>query len=169
MTRYAIDRARDALVAVWSTGIGDIAIVVTDDLPRDVADNDLLRLAARLTDLSQVCWRCYTHPADAADDHGPGSVGAQRQQERDAFAMILPTITAARPADGPPSTTVEHAAHAVRRALQVIDEPALAMPILADVDAELAAVEQAERGDLTERAQQAVTLSREDASPLQVS
>ncbi|MFD0469404.1 hypothetical protein ACFQ0B_14585 [Nonomuraea thailandensis] len=34
---------------------------------------------------------------------------------------------------------------------------------------ELAAVEQAELGDLSDRAEQAVALSREDASPLQIS
>ncbi|MEW1840947.1 hypothetical protein AB0392_23630 [Nonomuraea angiospora] len=35
--------------------------------------------------------------------------------------------------------------------------------------AELAAIEQAERGDLSDRGQQAVAVSREDASPLQIS
>ncbi|MFI6735380.1 hypothetical protein ACIBI9_20845 [Nonomuraea sp. NPDC050451] len=40
--------------------------------------------------------------------------------------------------------------------------------VTTDVAAERAAIEQAERGDLSERAQQTVTLSREDASPLQI-
>ncbi|MFG2078154.1 hypothetical protein [Nonomuraea maritima] len=162
MTRYAVDPVRNALVAHWSTGIGDVATDVAA-LP---CDRDALRLANCLTYLSQVCWRCYTHPAGAADQHGPHSVGWHRQRERDSFAQVLPTLVT--PGARPSATRIEQAAHRVGSVLRTMDAPRLAAAVTADVTDELAAVERAELGDLSARAQQAVVLSREDASPLQV-
>jgi hypothetical protein len=169
VTRYAIDRARNALIAQWSTGIGDTATTVTE-LPRAlVPGRDLLRLTTCLTELSQACWRCYTHPASAAEHHGPGSLGWHRQRERDAFTAVPPLLTTAkRPADEA-TTNVERAAHAIGRTLDALDAAQLTAQVTTDVAAELTAVEQAELGNLTGRAEQAVALSREDASPLQVS
>ncbi|TDD43840.1 hypothetical protein E1286_28310, partial [Nonomuraea terrae] len=162
MTRYAVDPARNTLVAHWSTGIGDIATNVAE-LP---ATRDALHLASCLTHLSQTCWRCYTHPASAADQHGPHSVGWHRQRERDAFAGVLPALSTP---DAPSSATrIEQAAHRVGRVLHAIDLPRLVADVTAEISHELLAVEHAELGDLSARAQQAVTLSREDASPLQV-
>ncbi|MFC4114353.1 hypothetical protein [Nonomuraea zeae] len=169
MTRYAIDRAHNTLLAQWSTGIGDSATVVAR-LTHDQLHQNTRLLAAELTRLSHVCWRSYTHPASAADRHGPHSLGWQRRQERDAFAKILPTLIATtRPAHQPISTKVEQAAQAVGRILHLLNASQLTTHVTTDVAAELAAIEQAERGDLSERAQQAVALSREDASPLQIS
>ncbi|MEV0826806.1 hypothetical protein [Nonomuraea rubra] len=169
MTRYAIDRAHHTLIAQWSTGIGDTATVVAR-LTHDQLPHDTRKLAAELTYLSQLCWRSYTHPASAADRHGPHSPGRQRQQERDAFDTILPALVATtRFTSRPITTKVELAAHAIARTLHKLDTSQLTTHITTDIAAELAAIEQAERGDLTDRAQQAVALSREDASPLQIS
>ncbi|MFG1696031.1 hypothetical protein [Nonomuraea sp. NPDC049309] len=164
MTRYAIDRAHTTLLAQWSTGVGDTAIVVAP-LTRDQPRADTCRLAAALTRLSALCWRAYTHPAGCGDRHG-----ADRRREREAFARVLPALIATRlPPDLPDGTEIERAAHDVARALQAIGASQLTTLVTTDVAAELAAVEQAERGDLSERARQAVELSREDASPLQIS
>ncbi|MEV6039922.1 hypothetical protein AB0L65_53025 [Nonomuraea sp. NPDC052116] len=101
MTRYAIDRAHNTLLAQWSTGIGDTAIVVAR-LTHDQLHQNTRRLAADLTRLSHLCWRSYTHPASSADRHSPHSLGWHRQQERDAFTTILPTLTTTpRPTDQP--------------------------------------------------------------------
>ncbi|MFG2731541.1 hypothetical protein [Streptomyces canus] len=54
------------------------------------------------------------------------------------------------------------------RALHTIGDPQLVEDVAAEVAVELAAVEGAELGDLSGRSQQAVLLSREDASPVQV-
>ncbi|SEG97817.1 hypothetical protein SAMN05444920_11171 [Nonomuraea solani] len=167
MTRYAIDRARNALTAQWSTGIGDTAITVTE-LPSSSLRHHTMRLAACLTELSTICWRCYTHPAAATDQQGPGSLGWHRRQERDAFTTILPTLTT-KSISSSPATKVEEAARSVGRVLRDLDGTQLTTRVITDVAAELAAVEQAERGDLSGRAEQAAALSREDASPLQVS
>ncbi|MEV4580033.1 hypothetical protein AB0K16_42995 [Nonomuraea jabiensis] len=169
MTRYAIDRTHNTLLAQWSTGIGDTAIVVAR-LTHDQLHHNTRWLAAELTRLSHLCWRSYTHPATTADRHSPHSLGWHRQQERNAFTTILPTLNATpRPTDQPIGTKVERAAHAVARALRVLGTSQLTTHVSTDVAAELAAIEQAERGDLSDRAQQAVALSREDASPVQIS
>ncbi|MEU1724717.1 hypothetical protein ACNF49_08500 [Actinomadura sp. ATCC 39365] len=169
MTRFAVDHSRHALIATWGTGIGDIATTVAEQVP---SSPDVLRLATSLTELSYACWRCYTHPSSAADQHGPNSVGWQRQAERDAFASVIPALLApVRPANGALtlySTRVEEVAHRVGRTLHTINHAPLAGSVATDVTAELAAIENAELGDLSARAQQAVMLSREDASPLQV-
>ncbi|MET9252058.1 hypothetical protein [Nonomuraea sp. NPDC003709] len=169
MTRYAIDRAHNTLLAQWSTGIGDTATVVAR-LTHDQLHQNTRRLAAELTRLSHICWRSYTHPATAADRHSPHSLGWHRQQERDAFDKILPALIATtRPSDQPIGTKVEQTAHAVAHALRALGTSQLTTHVTTDIAAELAAIEQAERGDLSDRAQQAVALSREDASPLQIS
>ncbi|MGP3955829.1 hypothetical protein ACTWPT_07510 [Nonomuraea sp. 3N208] len=166
MTRYAVDQGRNALIASWSTGIGDVATTVAELPPGP----DSLRLATCLTELSQACWRCYTHPASAADQHGPNSIGWHRQQERDAFTAVVPALARHhRPVNGiPPSTRVEEIAHRVGRGLHALNAPCTTARIITEVTAELTAIEQAELGNLRARAQQAVVLSREDASPLQV-
>ncbi|MEU6727145.1 hypothetical protein ABZ917_25860 [Nonomuraea wenchangensis] len=168
MTRYAIDRARGALIAQWSTGIGETATTVAD-LPSALPHHELLRLSAGLTQLSLACWRCYTHPASVADHYGPGSLGRQRQQERDAFGTVHDFIVSAdRTVWAEIGTRVQEAAHTVGRTLAFLDRPNLTARIAGEVATELAAVERAELGDLSQRAGQAVALSREDASPLQV-
>ncbi|MDX8031686.1 hypothetical protein SK803_15785 [Lentzea sp. BCCO 10_0856] len=63
---------------------------------------------------------------------------------------------------------VEEAAHRVGRAAHAIADQDLTDAVVADVQQELAAVEQAELGDFSGRARQAVQLSRADTSPLQV-
>ncbi|UBU18337.1 hypothetical protein [Nonomuraea gerenzanensis] len=171
MTRYAVDHHRNVLISSWSTGSGDIATDVTD-LPAGLPRHDALNLARTLTQLSEVCWRCYTHPASAADSHEPGSEGERRQEERDAFAGVLTALTNPDlPPDGyliQSAVRVEEAAHQAGRALHALGAAEPATRVTLDVGAELAAIEQAELGNLTGRARQAVTLTREDASPVQV-
>ncbi|MFI7134372.1 hypothetical protein ACIBQ1_52505 [Nonomuraea sp. NPDC050153] len=172
MTRYAADHARNALVARWSTGIGDVAVTVAALPPSPAGPSAALRLAAQLTELSQACWRCYTHPAGTSDQHEPGGRGWYRQRERDAFATVVPILTRSdRFGDHlrlSVSTKVGEIAQRVGCALRALDSPELTAQVVTDIAAELAAVEQAECDNLSGRAQQAVTLSREDASPLQV-
>jgi hypothetical protein len=63
---------------------------------------------------------------------------------------------------------VQEYAHRVGRALKAIVDDKLTRAVVAEVCDELNAVENAERGDLSGRAQQAVVLSRADANPVQV-
>ncbi|MFH9355510.1 hypothetical protein [Kitasatospora sp. NPDC017646] len=171
MTRYSVDPARHELIAAWATGEGDLTTRIAA-LPAGTDIASLLRLARALTHLSEAAWRTYTHPASAASSMEPNSEGWRREQERQAFGEVTEAIS--RP-DLPQGGSVivsysplVESAHQVGRALHALNDPDLTKAVLAESTTELAAVESAELGDLTDRAQQAVLLSREDASPVQV-
>ncbi|GAA0924548.1 hypothetical protein [Nonomuraea longicatena] len=168
MTRYAIDLVQGTLVAHWSTGLGDIAVTVAR-LPSSAREHDSLRLAARMTRLSRDCWRCYTHPASAALNRGSGIAGTRRLRERDSFGAVLSRIDGhGTCVDAAPRTRIEGSARQVGQSLRTLGTGPFADLVISDVLCELDAVEQAERGDFTGRARQAVTLSCEDVSPPQI-
>ncbi|CAM5571333.1 hypothetical protein ACIG0C_09625 [Kitasatospora aureofaciens] len=172
MTRYCVDPVRHELIATWGTGEGDLATrIATVPTGTDLAA--LSRLAGALTQLSTAAWRTYTHPASAADSLEVNSEGWRREEERKAFDEVTAAVTTPNLPQGG-SMIVEYSpvlenAHRVGRALIALDIPDLTEAIRAETTVELAAVESAELGDLTGRAQQAVLLSREGASPAQVS
>ncbi|GIJ23907.1 hypothetical protein [Micromonospora lutea] len=66
MTRYAIDESRSELMATWETGYESVATRVATR-PASATSRQRLALAAELSRLSEALWRCYTHPASAAD------------------------------------------------------------------------------------------------------
>ncbi|MFD4906872.1 MULTISPECIES: hypothetical protein [Kitasatospora] len=171
MTRHSIDPDRRELIAAWGTGEGDLATHVAG-LPTDTATSTLLSLARSLTQLSDAAWHTYTHPASTAGSLGPNSEGWRREEERKTFAEVADAITKPPlPSGGTMMISYSRlleSANRVGRALHHLDTPDLTAAVLAEATAELAAVESAELGDLTGRAQQAVLLSREDASPVQV-
>jgi hypothetical protein len=171
VTRYAVDQERGALLAVWASGAGDLATIAA--LLPEGCDAQRARVVAfTLSGLSEAAWRTYTHPASAAGSLEHNSEGWRRQQERDAFTTVLGAI-------GKPElpergmvreslVTVTGWAHRVGRALHEIGDAGLADAVAREVEGELSAIERAELGDLTGRAVQAVVLSREDVSPVQV-
>ncbi|MFB7674457.1 hypothetical protein ACFC26_23890 [Kitasatospora purpeofusca] len=171
MTRYCVDPDRQDLIAAWGTGEGDLATRVAA-LPTDANTSALLNLARSLAQLSDAAWRTYTHPASAAGSLEPNSEGWRREEERKQFGEVLDAIAKPNlPSGG--SMVVSYSpltesANRVGRALHELADPGLTAAVLAETATELAAVESAELGDLGGRAQQAVLLSREDASPVQV-
>ncbi len=172
MTRYAIDEGRNELVAVWETGYGAVARRVAS-LPKDLSVQRRRTLAAELSGLSEVLWRCYTHPATAADSLEVNSEGWRREQLRDAFASVVDNIRKPNLPDDHGDlmvsyNRVEERAHRVGRCLHRASDGELTAIVIEDVEAELAAVERAELGDLSGRSVQAVQLTRQDASPVQV-
>lgn len=171
VTRYAVEQDSGLLLASWNTGTGDTAHVVAK-LPPDTDRSAGLRLAGELTELSRALWRCYTHPASAALSFEPNTAGWRREGNRAAFAHVLPALAdPGLPAGGTMAVSripVEERAHRAGRALRELGDAAVTGLVTADVQAELKAVEQAELGDLSGRARQAVVLSRADASPVQV-
>ncbi|WP_225730653.1 MULTISPECIES: hypothetical protein [unclassified Nocardia] len=171
MTRYAFDTDRNALVATWATGRGDLAEIVAA-LPPLNAEH-ATDLASNLTTLSRFQWRTYTHPASAAGDPDvPNSEAWRRAEERRNFKEVEAGLRN-------PNLPTEHglvvsysgvieSAHRVGRVLHAIDDADLRATILEEVRHEQAAIESAELGDLSGRARQAVELSRPDVSPAQV-
>ncbi|MFI9367016.1 hypothetical protein ACIG5E_39195 [Kitasatospora sp. NPDC053057] len=171
MTRYSVDPERHELIATWGTGEGDLATRIAD-LPADTGISVLLSLARALTHLSEAAWHTYTHPASAASSQEPDSEGWRRKEERKAFdevpgAIARPNLPQGGMLDVSYSPLAE-SAHRAGRALHTLDNADLTNAVLAEAATELTAVENAELGDLTGRARQAVLLSREGASPVQV-
>ncbi|MFE2972096.1 hypothetical protein ACFXKC_52795 [Streptomyces sp. NPDC059340] len=171
MTRYCVVPDRRELMATWGTGEGDLAVCIAA-LPTGADTAVLLGLARALTQLCDAAWRTYTHPASAAESLEPNSEGWRREEERKRFSEVIDAISHPNLPRGGTMTvsysSVLESAHRVGRALHNLDDPQLVKAVAAEVAAELAAVENAELGDLSGRAQQAVLLSREDASPVQV-
>lgn len=171
VTVYAFDENRQLLLRSWNTGSGCVSYAVAE-LPDFAQRGDVLRLVSALTSLSETIWRTYTHPAGAADSLEVNSEGWRRQGERDAFGTVIEALRDPNLPHGgmllQSYIRVEESAHRVGRALHDLGDAALTDQVAADVTDELAAVEQAERGDLSGRARQAVLLTRADASPLLV-
>jgi hypothetical protein len=172
MTRYAVDEARGELLASWETGYGGVASRVSV-LPSGLPAPQRRALAAELSGLSEVLWRSYTHPASAADSLDVNTEGWRREQTRNGFGSVVGHIRRPNLPDGHGSVLVsydpvEERAHRVGRSLHHAADAELSAAVIAEVEAELAAVERAERGDLSGRAVQAVQLTRQDASPVQV-
>ncbi|MEV4708775.1 hypothetical protein [Actinoplanes sp. NPDC049316] len=172
MTNYAVDEDTGTVLRIWPTGRGQRAAVV-GALPATAVAEDRLRLAAALTSLSEALWRCYTHPGLATDDRDGNGEGWRREQSREVFSQLVSLIKEPNlPSEGgaiiESYDPVEEWAHRVGRALRALDDAKLLEAVSADVAAEIEAVESAERGDLSGRAQQAVVLSRTDVNPVQV-
>ncbi|MET9398456.1 N-terminal phage integrase SAM-like domain-containing protein [Kitasatospora sp. NPDC002965] len=102
----------------------------------------------------------------------PNTEGWHREEERKAFAKVPDAIAKPNlPSGGSMVVSCSRlleSPHQVGRVLHHLDSPELTERALAQTSAELAAVEGADLGDLAGRAQQAVLLSREDASPVRI-
>jgi hypothetical protein len=171
VSRYALDEERHTLIVFWDTGVGCTASTIAE-ISRSVSNDAIQRLVHALTLLSAQAWRTYTHPATAADDLEVNTEGWRREQHREAFATVTDALTKPNlPSDGALMVSynpVEETAHQVGRALHSIDDLDLTERVVAEVRAELTAVQQAELGELSGRARQAVSLTRAGASPAQV-
>ncbi|MBT8227015.1 MAG: hypothetical protein KJO75_16175 [Dactylosporangium sp.] len=158
-------------MAMWETGYGAVAHHVAP-LPDGFNDHGRQGLAAEMSGLSKALWRCYTHPASAADSLEVNSEGWRREQTRAGFTSVVDHIRQPNLPDNHGSLIVsydpvEEYANRIGRWLHRADHGDLTAAVVAEVEAELAAVERAELGDLSGRAVQAVQLTRQDASPVQ--
>jgi hypothetical protein len=174
MTRYAFDPKDLKLIATFGTGSGDRALTVAET-DAEVGEKHGFRLAKALTVLSTALWRAYTEPASAAGDSEEANSEAwHRAETRKAFAAVQGAIANPNLPDEHGYMIVcydlvDESAHQLGRVLHAIADAALAEIVQAETAVEIAAVEGAECGDLRGRAQQAVLLSRPEASPSQVS
>lgn len=171
MTQYAYDVGRGTLIATWGTGAGNIALTLAA-APESARSDRLLVLTDALGRLSKAAWHTYTHPASACTSFEMNSEGWKRERERRAFADALQAVRHPDlPMEGPIKVNfspVLEAGHRIGHALHQLGDTQFTAKITAEVEAELAAIEQADLGDLSGRAQQAVLLTRQDASPAQV-
>jgi hypothetical protein len=172
VTRHAFDSQDNKLIVRGAPG-PDLAATVAE-LDVSVGDKQGLRLAQALTTLSSALWRAYSEPASAVGNSEEADSEAwHRAETRKAFATVPSAVANPNLPDEHGTMTVcydpvEEGAHRLGRVLHAIADDTLSEITRTEVAAELAAVENAECGDLHGRAQQAVLLSRPEASPLQV-
>jgi hypothetical protein len=165
-----VDLRRRELIASWATGQGDVAESV-GALPSGLSEADALAVVDALATLSDQLWHTYAHPASGEDSVEPDSEGWHRAEERKAFDRVASAVRAPNLAqDGLQGeyVAVEEAAHRLGRALHDAGDQGLTAQIVRQVEADLAAIAQAEGGELAGRGTQAVLLTRTDAAPSQV-
>ncbi len=147
MTTYAYDAGTHHLVAIWDTGIGATAQTVAR-LHVRTSETVAMNLAEALTRMSSSVWLSYTSP-ELVDL----PVAAARRALR---RPNLPQGDLLRVDEHP----VVESAHRVGRELREVGSAGVSRAVIADVEQEMAAAEDAGRGDLSGRARQAVVLTR---------
>jgi hypothetical protein len=139
-------------------------------MPIELADARVGELCAALTMLSDTIWATYVRPSSAAVDEEDRG---HREAERAGRDQVLASLRSPNLVDefgilAVSYVAVEEAAHRLGRTLLGLGDAALTKAIIADVVTELDAVTNAELGDLSDRAAQAMALDRLDVSPVQV-
>jgi hypothetical protein len=155
MTTYAYDTSTHHLVAVWEMGIGASARTVAS-LNARTSETVGLELADALTRMSSSVWLTYISP-ELVD---LSVVAARRALRR----PNLPHDGLLRVDEHP----VVESAHRVGRELREVGSAGVSRAVIADVEQEMAAVEDAGRGELTSRARRAVVHTRVVPSPAQI-
>lgn len=155
MTSYGYDTTTRRLVAMWESGLGATACEVAC-LHERTPERAGLHLARMLTSLSTVAWMTYTDPHVLELRAGEVLRAVWRPNLPEGDLLY-------REGDH-----VLESAHEAGRALAAVGSAGVRRAVLADVEEEVDAVDRASRGELSGRARQAVSLTRFDASPLQV-
>ena len=135
MTTYAYDTSANHLVAVWDIGIGATARTVAR-LHARTSVTVAMNLAEALTRMSRSVWLTYTEP-ELVDL----PVAAARRALR---RPNLPQDDLLRVDEHP----VVESAHRVGRELREVGSAGVSRAVIADVEEEISAVEDAGRGDL---------------------
>ncbi|RZT87166.1 hypothetical protein EV383_4075 [Pseudonocardia sediminis] len=149
MTTYAHHWSATSIVGTWPTGAGSVAHRVTR-VPSTCDGARARHLAQALDRLSEHLWYAYTTPG-TDDPDAARLVSILR-------APNMPVGDMLRIAED----RRDEAAHTVGRLLAEIDDRGCREAVVREVEAECLAIRSAIAGDLTGRAQQAVTRLRHD-------
>ncbi|MDN5913635.1 MAG: hypothetical protein L0I76_00710 [Pseudonocardia sp.] len=152
MTTYAHHSSAATIVATWPTGAGSAADHVTR-IPKTCDDARARHLAQALDRLSSHIWTAYTTPG--TERPNPVRLAAILRRPNMPVGDLLRIAEDDR----------DEAAHTVGRLLSEIDDQGCREAVVREVETESSAVSTAIAGDLTGRAQQAVTRLRRDVQP----
>lgn len=147
MTTYAHHPSASSIVATWPTGAGSVAHRVTR-VPSTGDDALIRHLAQGLDLLSDRLWTDYSSATTDRPDPVRFAAIVRRPN--------MPVGNLLRRADD----DRDEAAHHVGRLLAEVDDRGMRESVIREIDEECAAVCSAVDGDLTGRAQQAVTRLR---------
>lgn len=152
MTTYAHHPSASTIVATWPTGAGSVADRVTR-IPASCGDARARHLAQALDRLSEHLWLAYTNPW--TDELDSARLAAILRRPNMPVGDLLRIAEDRR----------DEAAHTVGRLLAEIDDRGCREAVVREIETECRAVRSATAGDLTGRAQQAVTRVRHDVLP----
>jgi len=167
VTAFSYAPSSRQIIASWRTGTSRRAEPVAN-VPESCDDEGADHLAAGLSDLSDASWATYADIDESADPDETNTDQWQLREERADFdkARAL-TIEPGDPHRWPYSPLLS-AAKRLGLVLEEIGDATLRIQIARAVDSELDAVLAADMGDFSGLAQQAVSLSRLSASPVQI-
>lgn len=151
-------------ITTWSRSSTSTASPGTGS-PRRRPTSAGVTLAEQLTALSAAAWRTYTHGGRFTEPGETNTEARRVAEDRKDFDEVAQMI------GDPylwPYSPVLSSAKTTGQLLATLDTSEVTAAVLREVDVKLAAVTNAELGDLSGRAAQAVVLTRWSGSPTQV-
>lgn len=167
MTAFSYAPSSRQIIASWRIGAPRRAEPVAD-LPESCDDERADLLVAALGDLSEAAWRTYSDINESADPDETNTEQWQLREERADFDLARALTIEPGERDRWPYSPLLSAAKRLGIVLDDVGDARLRIQIARAVDRELDAVLAADMGDFAGLAQQAVTLSRLSASPVQI-
>lgn len=167
MTAFSYAPLSRQIIASWRTGASRRAQPVAD-VPESCDDEGADQLAAGLNDLSEAAWATYADIDESADPDETNTEQWQLREERADFDKARALTIEPGERDRWPYSPLLSAAKRLGLVLDEVSDARLRIQIARAVDRELDAVLAADMGDFAGLAQQAVTLSRLSASPVQI-
>jgi len=167
VTAFSYAPSSRQIIASWRIGAPRRAEPVAD-VPESCDDEGADLLVAALSDLSDAAWRTYSDIDESADPDETNTEQWQLREERADFDMARALTIEPGERDRWPYSPLLSAAKRLGLVLDGVGDARLRIQIARAVDRELDAVFAADMGDFAGLAQQAVTLSRLSASPVQI-
>jgi hypothetical protein len=167
VTAFSYAPSSRQIIASWRIGAPRRAEPVAD-VPESCDDEGADLLVAALSDLSDAAWRTYSDIDESADPDETNTEQWQLREERADFDMARALTIEPGERDRWPYSPLLSAAKRLGLVLDGVGDARLRIQIARAVDRELDSVFAADMGDFAGLAQQAVTLSRLSASPVQI-
>lgn len=167
MTAFSYAPSSRQIIASWRIGAPRRAEPIAD-VPDSCDDEGADLLVAALSDLSEAAWRTYSDIDESADPDETNTEQWQLREERADFDKARALTIEPGERDRWPYSPLLSAAKRLGLVLDEVGDARLRIQIARAVDRELDAVHAADMGDFAGLAQQAVTLSRLSASPVQI-
>jgi len=167
VTAFSYAPSSRQIIASWRIGAPRRAEPIAD-VPDSCDDEGADLLVAALSGLSEAAWRTYSDIDESADPDETNTEQWQLRDERADFDKARALTIEPGERDRWPYSPLLSAAKRLGLVLDEVGDTRLRIQIARAVDRELDAVCAADMGDFAGLAQQAVTLSRLSASPVQI-
>lgn len=160
VTSYSVDVETGSLVRTWRTR-GDYLAAVVVQFPAESTNDQRRATAASLTRLAEGLWQAYARSGMPLNGR---LVRGRRARLKELLGKVVGVVRPSM-AGMPLKLTLEYEevvdrAHAVQRSWKAFDDADVQEAIIREVEAEVDAIDRADKGVLTNRAAQATMISR---------